>query len=139
MQSLVHQAFQRCGHLWNRTDILLKISEEVGELVRAYRKEASGNQLWEFGDLLFSILALAEREDIDAYGELHRAVVRFEKYCNQIAGKENQIREDRERVNAGGYCQQSAFEPAAEDTMVRSTETESAVRSIHELPGLTVK
>lgn len=85
MQEYVHQSFQRCGQLWERNNILLKIAEELGELVQSFRKSDRNSQLHEYGDILFSLFALAEREQIDVNEQLCNAVVRFEQYCNQPA------------------------------------------------------
>jgi len=80
MQKYIHESFERVGHLWERDEILLKIAEEVGELIQAYRKKKEEDRLHEFGDLLFSVLALAEREGIDSRKELCQAVYRFENH-----------------------------------------------------------
>jgi NTP pyrophosphatase (non-canonical NTP hydrolase) len=88
MQDFVKQSFDRFGHLWERSDILLKIAEETGELLRAYRKLDSEQQQHEFGDTLFSLYALAVREEIDANRELERAVLRFEQYVNHLTATE---------------------------------------------------
>ncbi len=112
MQDLVHQTFQRFGRLWSRQEILLKSSEELGELIRAFRKEELKEQKHEFGDVLFSLYALAEREGFNVNDLLHGAIVRFEKYCNQLAANTvSAIQElDRERIAAGGYAHSDAFE-----------------------------
>jgi NTP pyrophosphatase (non-canonical NTP hydrolase) len=80
MQEQIHQVFQKCGNLWSRDKILLKITEELGELVQAFRKGSNESQLHEFGDLLFSLLSLAEREGIDSDVHLDKAIGRFVQY-----------------------------------------------------------
>lgn len=99
VQSYVHQSFERCGKefksvgtLWSRDKILLKLTEELGELVQALRKGSREEQLHEYGDLLFAMFALAEREEIGVNDELCKAVVQFEKFCNELA------KDDQKRV-----------------------------------------
>ena len=83
MQDYVKQSFDRCGHLWSREEILLKMVEELGELVRAFRKEGDEEQKHEYGDLLLSMMALAVREGLNSNDLLSDAALRFEKYCNK--------------------------------------------------------
>jgi NTP pyrophosphatase (non-canonical NTP hydrolase) len=85
MQDLVHQSFERFGQLWPRDKILLKLMEECGELAQAFRKGDSLEQRHEFGDVLFALYALAEREHIGVDSILSEAVLRFEQYCNRLA------------------------------------------------------
>lgn len=85
MQGYVHQAFDRLGQLWEKDIILLKIIEELGKLIRAFRKESKEEQEHEYGDLLFSVLALGERTGIDSTDQLCKAVWRFEQYCESLA------------------------------------------------------
>lgn len=106
MQDYTHQTFERFGHLWDRDKILLKITEELGELIQAFRKKDVSSQHHEFGDLVFSIFALAEREGYTVETELCAAVLRFEKYCNQLAKKEIESHRtiEAEVLSSGGYA-----------------------------------
>lgn len=81
MQSRVRESLNRCHCLWDRDQILLKIAEELGELIQAFRKKGLEEQRYEFGDVLFSVLALAERESLDSENLLNEAILRCEKYC----------------------------------------------------------
>jgi NTP pyrophosphatase (non-canonical NTP hydrolase) len=85
MQNLMRETVAKLGHLWDRNWILLKIMEEMGELAQAFRKKSRSNQLHEFGDVLFALLALAEREHIDALEQFKEAVSRFEVYCAEVS------------------------------------------------------
>lgn len=51
--------------LWTRDKILLKLTEELGEVAQAFRKKSTSDQIEEVGDLLLGIFCLAERENID--------------------------------------------------------------------------
>lgn len=52
------------GSLWHYKDLLIKISEEVGELGRAVNRQ-QGNPETEAGDVLFALLCLCIGKDID--------------------------------------------------------------------------
>jgi phosphoribosyl-ATP pyrophosphohydrolase len=135
MQDYVHQSFERCGQLWNRTDILLKIAEELGELVQSFRKKDSDSHRHEFGDLVFSVFALAEREGFNINDQLCAAVVRFEKHCSCLVS--NRIKEqDRDRINAGGYCETNAFGDTR-DGLTPTSRMMYDLREARDLPELT--
>ena len=51
--------------LWTRDKILLKLTEELGEVVQAFRKKSTSDQIEEIGDLLLGIFCLAKREGIN--------------------------------------------------------------------------
>jgi len=74
MQSRVHNVIHDHGGLWPRKEIILKLLEELGELQRAFRKEGKKQQLDKFGDVLFALLCLAEREGISSEEALIKAI-----------------------------------------------------------------
>lgn len=73
------------GFDWPNVDgVLEKVAEEAGELTEAHEAsgggkadEARAHLQWEFGDLLFSLVNLARRMDIDAETALRHANRRF--------------------------------------------------------------
>lgn len=81
-QTKVREAFlQHGGTLWSGKAILLKLTEELGELTRAFRKGSLADVHHEYGDLLFTVLALAERCGLNVDTCLHSAIHRFNLYC----------------------------------------------------------
>jgi tetrapyrrole methylase family protein / MazG family protein len=85
---LVQRKVAGVGFDWKITeDILEKLTEEVGELVRAGDKKEKAA---EFGDILFVLVNIARRMDIDAEQSLKDANARFfrrfsymEKLCHE--------------------------------------------------------
>ena len=59
------------------------LTEEVGELARALRKEDRENLLHEFGDVLAWLTSLANLEGVD----LEAAVVRYSGGCPRCGGR----------------------------------------------------
>ncbi len=86
------------GFDWPNIDgVLAKVAEEATELAEVVDTEDSNDvtdahaaQEWEFGDLLFSLVNLARRMDIDAEGALRHANRRF---VNRFRHMENSARE----------------------------------------------
>jgi tetrapyrrole methylase family protein/MazG family protein len=80
MPSLTYsQSVQRrvasVGFDWDKAeDILEKLTEEVGELMRAADEKEKAR---EFGDILFTLANIARRMDIDLESSLHAANQRF--------------------------------------------------------------
>jgi phosphoribosyl-ATP pyrophosphohydrolase len=62
------------GCLWPTKEILLKIAEETGELIQAYRKKTADDVEAEVGDVLFAVLAFCIDQDIDAEEALNKAI-----------------------------------------------------------------
>ena len=93
------------GFDWPSIDgVLAKVVEEATELAEVVDTEDSDDvtdarsaQEWEFGDLLFSLVNLARRMDIDAEGALRNANRRF---VNRFRHMENTARERGEEFSA---------------------------------------
>ena len=93
------------GFDWPNIDgVLAKVVEEATELSEVVDTEDSNDvtdahaaQEWEFGDLLFSLVNLARRMDIDAEGALRHANHRF---VNRFRHMENSARERGEEFSA---------------------------------------
>ena len=93
------------GFDWPNVDgVLAKVAEEAAELTEVVDTEDSDDvtdahaaQEWEFGDLLFSLVNLARRMDIDAEGALRHANRRF---VNRFRHMENSARERGENFAA---------------------------------------
>ena len=85
---LIQRKAAGAGFDWDKTeDILEKLAEEVGEIVRAGNKKEKAA---EFGDVLFVLVNIARRMDIDAEQSLKDANARFfrrftymEKLCRE--------------------------------------------------------
>jgi len=85
---LIQRKVAGVGFDWEKTeDILEKLVEEVGELVKA---ENNREKAAEFGDILFVLVNIARRLDIDAEQALKDANARFfdrfsvmEKLCSE--------------------------------------------------------
>jgi tetrapyrrole methylase family protein / MazG family protein len=85
---LIQRKVAAVGFDWEKTkDILEKLAEEIGELVRAADKTEKAS---EFGDILFVLVNIARRLEIDAEQALqdanHRFFDRFsymEKLCKE--------------------------------------------------------
>jgi len=76
------------GFDWEKTeDILEKLVEEIGEIVKAPDKEEKAR---EFGDLLFVLVNIARRLDIDSESVLRAANRRF---CSRFACMEQLCRQ----------------------------------------------
>lgn len=74
MQQKVRAAIEKAGNLWPRDKILLKLTEELGELAQAFRKKARLEQIEELGDVAFALLCLAEREAVDFDSAVEMAI-----------------------------------------------------------------
>lgn len=85
---LIQRRVASVGFDWQKTeDILEKLTEEVGEIITASDKEERAR---EFGDLLFVLVNIARRQDIDLEASLSGANQRFynrfacmEQLCRQ--------------------------------------------------------
>ena len=75
-QHKVIDVIERHGGLWPRDKILLKLQEELGELVKAFRKRDRDNQEEEIGDVAFALLCLAMVENHDIEKALDRAIIK---------------------------------------------------------------
>lgn len=67
IQKMINNHFEETGDLWKRDKILLKITEELGELAKAFRKQTRKEQKEEFGDLIFAVHALAQCEGFSIF------------------------------------------------------------------------
>ena len=93
------------GFDWPNVDgVLAKVAEEAAELAEVVGTEDSDDvtdahaaQEWEMGDLLFSLVNLARRMDIDAEGALRHANRRF---VNRFRRMEETARERGEEFSA---------------------------------------
>ncbi len=93
------------GFDWPNVDgVLAKVAEEAAELAEVVDTEDSNDvadaraaQEWEFGDLLFSLVNLARRMDIDAETALRHANRRF---VSRFRHMENSARERGEEFSA---------------------------------------
>jgi MazG family protein len=75
----------RVGFDWHRDeDVLDKIDEEVGELRRAAQERRPERVREEFGDLLFSLVMLARRLDVDAEEALEGANRKFQARFHEV-------------------------------------------------------
>ena len=85
---LIQRRVASVGFDWQNTeDILEKLTEEVGEIIKASNKEEKAR---EFGDLLFVLVNIARRQGIDLETSLSGANQRFynrfacmEQLCHQ--------------------------------------------------------
>ena len=90
------------GFDWPNIDgVLAKVAEEAAELTEVVDTEDSDDvtdahaaQEWEFGDLLFSLVNLARRMDIDAEGALRHANRRFVNRFRHMEGTARERGED---------------------------------------------
>ena len=75
----------RVGFDWHRdADVLDKIDEEVGELRRAAQAGRPEDVREEFGDLLFSLVMLARRLEVDAEEALEGANRKFQARFHEV-------------------------------------------------------
>ena len=75
----------RVGFDWHRdVDVLDKIDEEVGELRRAAEARRPEDVREEFGDLLFSLVMLARRLEVDAEEALEKANRKFQARFHEV-------------------------------------------------------
>jgi MazG family protein len=75
----------RVGFDWHRdADVLDKIDEEVGELRRASEAGRPEEVREEFGDLLFSLVMLARRLEVDAEEALEGANRKFQARFHEV-------------------------------------------------------
>ena len=75
----------RVGFDWHRdVDVLDKIDEEVGELRRAAEAGRPEDVREEFGDLLFSLVMLARRLEVDAEEALEGANRKFQARFHEV-------------------------------------------------------
>jgi len=75
----------RVGFDWHRdADVLDKIDEEVGELRRAAEAGRPEDVREEFGDLLFSLVMLARRLEVDAEEALEGANRKFQARFHEV-------------------------------------------------------
>ncbi len=65
LQDFVEENLEGC--LWEEKEILLKLSEEVGELIQAVRKKGPEEVKHEIGDVAFALLAfcIKRNEDVE--------------------------------------------------------------------------
>ena len=76
------------GFDWERdADVAEKIEEELAEWREAARAGDRESEEKEIGDLLFSIVNLARRRDVDPEGALRRAQSRFRSRFARVASK----------------------------------------------------
>lgn len=91
----------RVGFDWDRpSEVLEKIEEELGELRQAVGQQDRAAVREELGDVLFSLVMLARKLDVDPEGALERTNLKFVRRFNWIErelGKESK-RVDEERV-----------------------------------------
>jgi tetrapyrrole methylase family protein/MazG family protein len=74
----VQRRAARVGFDWARDeDVLAKIDEEIGELREAMRGPDRSRVAHELGDLLFTVVNLARRLEVDAEAALRGSIVRF--------------------------------------------------------------
>jgi uncharacterized protein YabN with tetrapyrrole methylase and pyrophosphatase domain len=76
------------GFDWERdADVAAKIEEELAEWREAQRSGDSEAEEKEIGDLLFSIVNLARRRQIDPESALRRAQARFRRRFARVADR----------------------------------------------------
>ena len=74
----VQRRAARVGFDWARDeDVLAKIDEEIGELREAMRGPDRSRVAHELGDLLFTVVNLARRLEVDAEAALRGGIARF--------------------------------------------------------------
>jgi MazG family protein len=87
----------RVGFDWERPlDVLDKIHEELGELREAVGQEDRTAVREELGDLLFSLVMLARKLDVDPEGALERTNLKFVRRFSWI---EKELAKERKRVD----------------------------------------
>jgi len=87
----------RVGFDWERpVDVLDKIHEELGELRQAVEQEDRSGVREELGDLLFSLVMLARKLDVDPEGALEQTNLKFMRRFNWIEGE---LRKEERRVD----------------------------------------
>lgn len=83
-QELMQGLFNECGELWERDKILLKLTEELGELAQAFRKKTRTDQIVEIGDVAFAVLALCIREKFDFSLALDAAIDKHRRFVASL-------------------------------------------------------
>jgi MazG family protein len=87
----------RVGFDWERpTDVLGKIEEELSELRQAVEQQDRSAIREELGDMLFSLVMLARKLDVDPEGALERTNLKFVRRFNWI---ERELEKERKRVD----------------------------------------
>lgn len=87
----------RVGFDWERpVDVLDKVYEELGELREAVEQEHRSSVREELGDLLFSLVMLARKLDVDPEGALEQTNLKFIKRFGWIEGE---LRKQHRRVD----------------------------------------
>jgi MazG family protein len=87
----------RVGFDWVRPiEVLDKIHEELGELRQAVEQENRSAVREELGDLLFSLVMLARKLDVDPEGALEQTNLKFVRRFNWI---ENELAKEHKRVD----------------------------------------
>ena len=87
----------RVGFDWERpADVLNKVEEELGELRQAVEQQDRSAVREELGDLLFSLVMLARKLDVDPEGALERTNLKFVRRFNWI---ESELAKERKRVD----------------------------------------
>lgn len=86
----VQKKAARVGFDWpDSKGVLEKIKEEIAEFKSSRRKKNNKLVIEEFGDILFSLVNLARKLDIDAEDALRLATRKFEKRFKYIEAKVN--------------------------------------------------
>ena len=65
LQKLVHDCIMPYGGYWPLDTICLRLAEEVGEVNRARRKETPERVAEEIGDVMFTLVCLANAMNFD--------------------------------------------------------------------------
>ncbi len=87
----------RVGFDWDQAnDVLDKIDEELGELRAAVRRADRTDVREEIGDLLFSVVNLARKLEIDPEGALEAT---NRKFARRFRWVERQLRDEGHRVD----------------------------------------
>ena len=108
----------RVGFDWERPiDVLDKVQEELGELRQAVEQEDRSAVREELGDLLFSLVMLARKLDVDPEGALEQTNLKFVRRFQWI---ESELGKQRRRVDEEDVERLEQLWNAAK----RSTDTE---------------
>jgi MazG family protein len=87
----------RVGFDWDRPiDVLDKVDEELDELRQAVEQKDRSAVREELGDLLFSLVMLARKLDVDPEGALEQTNLKFTRRFNWI---ESELRKERRQVH----------------------------------------
>lgn len=120
MQKLVEKNLEGC--LWPQKDILLKLAEEVGELVQAVRKKTDEDVEGEIGDVLFAILAFCIARNVDAESCLSKTITTHLKKLSKTWDGDQAAEETREVLeeSKGGMrmAELTAEETSGDSTVV---------------------